>query len=864
MQVQTLTRQRWVTRIYLVLFALVLVTSSLVNGWPALSAGITSEIPNVASFLKPLPLAFVPNRGQAEANVRYVARGQSAMAFAPQEIALQVQGQALHLSFVGANPAPEIVADAALPGVINEIQGNDPATWYTNLPAYAGLTYQGIYPGVDLRYDGVDGRLKSTFALAPGVAPALIRWQYRGAQAVALDQATGDLRITLSDETQVMEKAPIAWQEVGGQRRVVSVAYQVAEDGSVGFALGAYDPALPLVIDPTIVWETTVDLAGQDTGRDIVVDAAGNAYVLARAYDTDNDVLVAKFSPAGDLLYTTFLRGNRGDFGGGITLGQDGVYLAGFTDSDDFPVTPDALQGTINHFRDAFIAKLSLQDGSLLYSTFFGGSRGDEARDIALNSAGEIYIVGRTSFTDYPTTANAIQGNLNLNQCFCDDATVTKFSADGQTVLYSTYLGGERDDQGIAIGLDAADNIYIAGHTNSYEFPTVNPLDASFGEGLYHDIFVARISDDGGTLEYSTYLGGDDWDRLARIFVDDAGNTYVGGTTRSEDFPTTAGAFQPNFVGEVASCGGGGFGNPIQDCDDVFISKLAPDGSAFVYSTFLGGTDIDVGNGLAVDGSGQVHVVGYTNSQDFPEAGPFSSTEIFASKLSADGSDVLYTVMIDSPIPNSGGGVAVDGNGDAYITGGNGTIDGNFVSHDLYVAKISDGGEPPPPPTPTSVPPTPTNTPVPPPPTNTPVPPPPTNTPVLPPPTNTPVPPPPTPTPPAGSTLHIGDLDGASAWTFRRWRWRAAVTIAVHDADHNPVADATVSGNWTGGYSGGGQCTTGGDGTCQVSTGGIWRYWPSVTFAVADASATGYTFTFADNHDPDGDSNGTQITVSRP
>jgi hypothetical protein len=607
----------------------------------------------------------------------------------------------------------------------------------------------------------------------------------------------------------------------------VSVAYQVAGDGSVGFALGAYDSALPLVIDPTIVWETTVDLAGQDTGRDIVVDAAGNAYVLARAYDTDNDVLVAKFSPSGGLLYATFLRGNKGDFGGGITLGQDGVYLAGFTDSDDFPVTPDALQGTLNHLRDAFIAKLSLQDGSLLYSTYFGGDRADEAHDIALDADGNIYIVGNTAFTDYPTTANAIQGTLNLNQCFCPDATVTKFSADGKTVLYSTYLGGERTDSGRGIGIDADGNIYIASHTNSYQFPTVNALDTTFGEGSYNDIFVAKItivSDTESTLEYSTYLGGNNSDSISRIFVDDAGNTYVGGTTRSEDFPTTAGAFQPNFVGGVASCGGGGFGNPIQNCDDVFISKLAPDGSAFVYSTFLGGTAIDVGDGLAVDSSGQVHVVGYTNSQDFPEAGPFTSTDIFASKLSADGSNLLYTVLVDSPIPNSGGGIAVDDNDDAYITGGNGTLNGNFVSHDLYVAKISDGGAPPPPPTPTSAPPqptntptsappTPTNTPVLPTPTNTPPPPPPTNTPVLPTPTNTPPPPPPTPTPPAGGILHIGDLDGVSAWTFRRWFWQARVTIVVHDADHNSVANATVSGNWAGGYAGNGQCTTGGNGT---------------------------------------------------
>jgi hypothetical protein len=454
--------------------------------------------------------------------------------------------------------------------------------------------------------------------------------------------------------------------------------------------------------------------------------------------------------------------------------------------------------------------------------------------------------VGTTSFTDYPTTANAIQDSLNLTQCFCEDAVVTKFSADGQTVLYSTYLGGERDDWGTAIGLDADDNIYIAGQTNSAQFPTVAPLDGTFSGGLIDDLFVARISADGSTLQYSTYLGGAETERVERIAVDAAGNTYLSGTTQSEDFPTTAGAFQPDFVGAVAGCGGGGFGNPIVNCSDVFVTKLAPDGSALVYSTFLGGTDVDHGNGVAVDASGQAYIVGYTSSQDFPLASSPVGTDIFASKLNASGSDLLYTVTLDSPIANTGHGIAVDEAGNAYVTGGNGTIVDNFVSHDLYLVKIADGSAPPPtstpvPPTPTPVPPTPTPTP-------------------------TPVPPTPTPTPvpsPDG-TLHIGDLDGASAWAFRRRSWQARVTIAVHDANHDPLAGATVSGSWAGGYSGNDTCTTGADGKCAVVTDRIRRRLPNVTFTVVDASAAGYTSALAESHDPDGDSTGTQITVSRP
>jgi len=841
-------------RIYLIVFALALVAVPLAVNGPALGTGRVGQLPTVASLLDRVPLAFVPNRGQAEADVRFVARGRNMVAFAPQDVVFQVEGQTLHLRFMGSNAAPEMVADAALPGVINEAQGPDPTAWFTNLPTSAALTYREIYPGVSLRYDGVDGVLKGTFTLAPGVSPALIRWQYRGARAVSLDRQAGDLYVTLAGGAQVVEKAPLAWQEVGGQRRLVSAAYEIGADGSLGFGLGAYDATLPLIIDPTIVYETTVDLAYQDSGQDIAVDAAGNAYVLARAYDANNDVLVAKFSPAGALVYATFLRGSKLDAGGGITLGPNGVYVAGWTDSADFPVTGDAIQGALNHLRDAFITRLSMQDGSILYSTYFGGDRADQAGDIAVNSAGEIYIVGTTSFTDYPTTANAIQDSLNLTQCFCEDAVVTKFSADGQTVLYSTYLGGERDDWGTAIGLDANDNIYIAGQTNSAQFPTVAPLDGTFSGGLIDDLFVARISADGNTLQYSTYLGGADTERVERIAVDAAGNTYLSGTTQSEDFPTTAGAFQSDFVGAVNGCGGGGFGNPIVNCSDVFVTKLAPDGSALVYSTFLGGTGEDHGNGVDVDGSGQAYIVGYTSSQDFPLASAPVGTDIFASKLNASGSDLLYTVTLDSPIPNTGHGIAVDEAGDAYVTGGNGTIVNNFVSHDLYLVKIAEGSAPPP--TPTPVPSTPTPVP----PTPTPVPP--TPTPV--PPTPTPVPPTPTPVPSPGGTLHIGDLDGASAWVFRRWYWRARVTIAVHGADHDPVAGATVSGNWTGGYSGDDTCTTGADGKCAVLTDTIWRRLSNVTFTVVDTSAAGYTSALGESHDPDGDSTGTQITVSRP
>jgi len=298
-----------------------------------------STAPDVTSVLNQLPLAFVPDQGPGDA-VRFETRGSGSSAvFTPQEVTLNVQGQTLQLNFVGANPAPTVAAGTPLPGKINDFRGRDADNWLVGQPTYAGVEYQQLYPGINLQYEGVEGVLKSTFSVAPGANPAAIRWQYSGAEAIAIDDATGDLHITLPDQSKVVEQAPVAWQDVNGRRQPVSVAYTLLGKGSVGFALGSYDAGAPLTIDPTIVYETTTSLAEFDSGRDIAVDADGNAYVVGRAYDTNNDVFIAKLSPNGTLLYTTYLRGSRLDHSRGITLdGSGGVYIAGLTDSTDFPI----------------------------------------------------------------------------------------------------------------------------------------------------------------------------------------------------------------------------------------------------------------------------------------------------------------------------------------------------------------------------------------------------------------------------------------------------------------------------------------------------------------------------------------------
>jgi hypothetical protein len=588
-------------------------------------------------------------------------------------------------------------------------------------------------------------------------------------------------------------------------------------DNPAGWVSGRLSDSMQAA-SPGFVYQTVYNGAQFDSGHDEVVDQEGNAYILARAYDSNNDVMVVKLSPSGAVLFVTYLRGSLTDYGTGLALdGQGGLWLSGWTDSADFPVV-NAAQPVKDTNRSGFLARLSTADGSVLYSSFFGANRSDEFHDIALNSAGEIYLVGKTDSTDFPTRS-PLQSGLNLTSCFCDDAFVLHLSADARTILYSTYLGGSLDDQGDSIGLDSAGNIYIAGITQSDDFPTSNPLQA--GRSGSSDVWAARISAGGSQLDYSTYLGGSGTEYLGRIAVDPAGYATLVGTTNSANFPTTSGAYQPVFGGGL--CGVAGFGQ--RSCYDAFVTRLAPDGGSFAYSTFLGGNNDDEARGVVDDNAGNAYVVGYTFSANFPPSGISGAADIFVSILDASGSQLRYSVTVFSSTANDGHGIAIGPGDDIYYTGA------QNAPSDLYAARLSQSTNPGPTPTPT--------------------------------PTSTPLPPTPTPTtPPPGGSLHVGDLDGGTSGNLRSWR--AGVRVLVHDAVHNPLANVTVSGYWGSGYAGSAQCVTASDGTCTVITGALRRKISSVSFTVSNLSRSSYTYTPSANHDPDGDSNGTTITILSP
>jgi hypothetical protein len=690
--------------------------------------------PVVAPDFGRLPLAFVPNAGQTNPDVQFQARGMGGtIFFTSEEVVLslptadqpsapvaperhhpanqrlsrraeQPAPTVVRLQFAGANPSPTVTGGEQLPGVVNSFIGNDPTQWRTNLPTYAGVVYDDLYDGIDLRYDGTEGRLKGTYTVAPGGDPAQIRWHYTGAEQVQVDAASGDLVLTLPSQATLTEQAPVAWQIINGTRVPVAAHYSVADDGSIGFALGHYDVRYPLTIDPTLEYSTYLGGITADYGLGIAVDSAGNAYVTGYTTSDDfptahpldgtrgsNDAFVAKLTADGrTLVYSTYLGGSGSEYGQSIAVDSAGnAYVTGSTASDDFP-TANALQSTYEgadasgYGGDAFVAKLTADGSGLVYSTYLGGSGGDYGQSIAVDSASQAHVTGGTRSFDFPTV-NPLQATYGSG---LRDAFVAKLTADGRGLIYSTYLGGMSEDGGTGITVDSEGYAYVTGSAESGDFPTAYPLQATYAGGGTNggDAFVAKLRVDGSGLIYSTYLGSKFDDSGSDIAVDSAGNAYITGSTFGNDFP---------IARPLQGTSGGS--------DDAFVAKLNASGSALVYSTYLGGRSQDHGRGIAVDSAGNAYVTGETASDDFPTAHPLHGTrggdDAFVAKLTADGRALVYSTYLGGSGYDYGQSIAVDSAGNAYVTGYTYADDfpiarplqGTSGGSDVFVAKIGDG-----------------------------------------------------------------------------------------------------------------------------------------------------------------------------
>jgi len=574
------------------------------------------------------------------------------------------------MRLVGANPNAEARGVEELPGKSNYFIGNDPSKWRTNVPNYAKVEYRDVYPGVDLVYYGNGGQLEHDFVVAPGADPRAIRFAVEGAEKMELD-ARGDLVLHASG-TEARFRTPVVYQEAGGLRQEVAGGFVLRGQSAfrnpqseIAFQIGSYDPSRPLVIDPVLVYSTYFTV-----GQAIAVDLSGNAYVCGGG-------TVKKIKADGSaLVYSSVIAGAGCT---GVAVDASGnAYVTGSTNSTNFP-TASPLQSTHGGGYDAFVAKLNAAGSALVYSTYLGGSDADRGYGIAVDSSGNAYITGQTSSTNFPTV-----GPLQATNSGNYDAFVAKLNAAGSALVYSTYLGGSGYDYGYGIAVDSSGNAHVAGQTWSTDFPTASPLQASFGGGI-EDGFVAKLNAAGSALVYSTYLGGSGGEYGYGIAVDSSGSAYVTGYTDSTNFPT---------VDPLQAANSGAY--------DAFVAKLNAVGSALVYSTYLGGSGYDWGTGIAVDSSGNAYIAGRTESTDFPTASPFQATnsgnsDAFIAKLNAAGSALVYSTYLGGSDLDQSNGVAVNSLGSAYLTGL--TWSTNFptasplqASGSWFVAKIVEPG----------------------------------------------------------------------------------------------------------------------------------------------------------------------------
>lgn len=623
---------------------------------PNLASALVSADPQ--ALLNRLPLSFEENRGQTAQDVRFLTRQPGYSVYLTEtETRFELRHpannrQTVSMKFVGVSTEATISGQLPLTGKSNYFIGDNPNEWQTNVSTFAKVRRQNVYPGIDAIFYGNQRRLEFDFVVAPQTDPNQIEFTFDGADKLEVNEQ-GDLLVGLRGDNLTIRR-PVIYQEVAGNRIAVEGSFSIrnpqsARNQSVGFEIGDYDFSQPLVIDPVIDYSTYFGGSGTDIAYGIAVDRQGS------------------------------------------------VYIVGQTSSLDFP-TKNSLQNMRDGANDAFVTKLNANGSAVVFSTYLGGrNNGDKAAGVAVDRAGNVYVTGETNSSNFPLVNSALpmyRGNT--------DAFVTKFSIDGNVLLYSTTWGGTLQDVAYAIAIDRFDNAYITGRTDSTNFPTKTPIQATL-KGT-RDVFVSKFNADGASL-YSTYLGGELSQSVGRdeesgygIAVDALSNAYITGFTTSPGFPSVA-AIQPNFAG----------------VEDAFVAKLNAAGSALMFSTFLGGNRAEEARAIAVDPLGNVYVTGYTFSLDFPTANALQrnyggNVDAFVTKYNATGSAIIYSTFLGgNGAENTGlisditpvGGIAVDNFGNAYVTGK--TESSNFPvtrslqstlrgDNDAFVAKIDPAG----------------------------------------------------------------------------------------------------------------------------------------------------------------------------
>jgi len=662
-----------------------------------------------------LPAYFIPNRGRLNESIKFSLTGNGFANFFTQKgiyfclsrkslverhphigsrkcNCRKSSNEMIQLVFEDYNPDTKIVPLDETEHKVSFITGNNPTKWYTDISTYGAILYKDVRKGIDIKFYGSDNKnLEYDIIIKPGTAPEGLRFSYRGIKDLRLTDE-GDMEVVLSHGVIIQHK-PRFYQEINRKRVAIKGGFNIQDSENVtvgggkmktnekaftyGFMVSSYDRGHPLIIDPIITYSTYIGGTNEDGALSIGLDQSGNVYIAGYTSSIDFpttsplqtsnggqiDAFVTKLNATGTArVYSTYIGGEGDDVAWGIAIdGSGNAYVAGETSSTNLPVV-SPIQTQNAGQKDAFILKINPSGSALVYSSYIGGEGDDVARGIAIDGSGNAYVAGETSSTNLPVVSPIQTQNAGQK-----DGFILKINPSGNALVYSTFLGGTGDDTAYGIAVDGSGRAYIAGATNSVDFPMVSPIQASNNGQL--DAFVSKIASSGSSVIYSTYLGGTLNDTANGIAVDASGNTYIAGETQSHDFPT----FNPfqaqnNTNSYYINLG------PL----DGFVTKINTLGSEFVYSTYIGGAQVDYANAITIDVAGNAYITGGTYSDNFPMVKPIYGIfrggccglhDAFVTKLDGSGSSLVYSTYIGGGGNDDGNAIAVDNSGNAYVAG---------------------------------------------------------------------------------------------------------------------------------------------------------------------------------------------------
>ncbi|MFN7921186.1 MAG: hypothetical protein U0Q16_13890 [Bryobacteraceae bacterium] len=627
--------------------------------------------------LKNLPLRFEANAGQWDPAVRFRAKSGAMTIWLTDQGPKFVltagkvgdpldpnrelpKSTVVGMRLKNSRPAKSIEGMDRLEGYSNFYLSPDPAQWRTNVPNYGKVTAKDVYPGIDTVYYGKGRRMEYDFVVAPGADPSKIELAYDGVDSMRLNEK-GDLLLATS-LGEIRQLKPRVYQEIGGRQVELAGNYKLAAGGALAFQLSEYDPSKPVVIDPLIDFSTYFGGALSDALYGVGGDASG-IYIAGFSFGGDLPVLggtgtsggvdafVTKFNSTGTgLLFSTYFGGTGTDQVFAMVLDDQGsTYIGGISGSPALPGTSSGFQpnqggGT----DDAWVAKFNT-NGALMWSSFYGGTGIEAVGALALDASRNVYAVGQTTSTSLDMTG----GFQTTHRGGQSEGFIIKIAAAGKPLLYNSYLGGAQGDFPQAVAVDPLGQAIVGGYTRSTDFTLQAPLQSSNGSPGGTG-FVTKVSANGGSLVYSTFLGGSgltNLDIVTAVKTDAFGAAYVCGYTTSPNFPITTGVYDSTHNG----------------FDDVFVSKISPSGNALNYSTFVGGSGNDDAWAMAVDGSANVYVAGQTFSSNFPVVG---QTQGFAGGgdgfvfiLNSLGTAVTWSTYLGGSLDDIVRSVALDNQG---------------------------------------------------------------------------------------------------------------------------------------------------------------------------------------------------------